>query len=87
LPFFIEKCFNVLPCGQRILFVQIAIAIPSLSELEKLADLPVEAVLAVDADLPPRFNEAARKFFVTFLTHLAKRSAWVDIYQYRRKKR
>ena len=61
-------------------------AMPSLSLLEKLADLPVEAVLPVDADLPPRFNEAARKFFVTFLTQLANRSACVDICQYRRKK-
>jgi hypothetical protein len=34
LPFSIEKRFRVLPCGHRILFVQIAIAIPSLSEAE-----------------------------------------------------
>ena len=49
-------------------------AIPSLSLLEKLADRPVDALL------PPRFNEAARKFLVTFLTQLANRSACVDIY-------
>jgi len=46
-----------------------AIAIPSLSEREKLAGRPVDALL------PPRFSEAARKFFVTFLTQLANRSA------------
>ena len=55
-------------------------AIPSLSELEKLADLPVDADRPVDTLLPPRFNEAARKFLVTFLTQLANRSACVGIY-------
>jgi hypothetical protein len=49
-------------------------AIPSLSLPGILADLLNEA------DLPPRRNEATRKFFVTFLTQLANRSAWVDIY-------
>jgi len=54
--------------------VQIAIAIPSLSAVEKLADLPVDALR------PPRFNEAALKFFEIFLTQLANRSACVGIY-------
>jgi len=69
-----EKRFKVLPCGHKILLVQIAIAIPSLSAAEK------------DADLPPRFKEAGRKSLEIFLTQLAKRSACVDICQYRRKK-
>jgi hypothetical protein len=47
--------------------VQIAIAIPSLSALEK------------DADLPPRFNEADRKFLEIFFTQFANLSAWVGI--------
>jgi hypothetical protein len=34
-PRFIEKRFKVLPWGHNILFVQIAIAIPSLSAEEK----------------------------------------------------
>ena len=40
-------------------------AAPSLSPREKLAGA--------------RLNDAARKFFDTFLTQLANRSAWVDI--------
>jgi hypothetical protein len=52
--------------------VQIAIAIPSLSAVEKDA--------LRDTDLPPRFREAARKFLETFLTQLANLSACVDIY-------
>lgn len=65
-PSFIEKCFNVLPCGQRIVFVHIAIAIPSFSVGEN------EAFFL-------RFKEAGRNFFVSFLTHLANRSACVSI--------
>ena len=65
-PSFIEKCFNVLPCGQRIVFVHIAIAIPSLSDAEN------EAFFL-------RFREAGRNLFVSFFTHLAKRSACVSI--------
>jgi hypothetical protein len=52
--------------------VQIAIAIPSLSFPEKLA-------LRLEADRPPRFKDAARKFFVIFFTQLANLSACVDI--------
>jgi hypothetical protein len=74
LPFFIEKCFRVLPCGHRIVFVQIAIAMLSLSFGEKLA-------LRFEADLPPRFlRDAGRKLFFIFFTQLANLSACVDIY-------
>lgn len=67
-----EKCLRVLPCGQRILFVQIAIAIPSLSVEEKDA-------LRLEAERPPRFKEAGLKFLVNFLTQLANLSACVGI--------
>jgi len=71
LPFFIEKCFRVLPCGHNIVFVQIAIAMPSLSSGEKLA-------LRLEADLPP-LRDAGRKFFFIFFTQEANLSACVDI--------
>jgi hypothetical protein len=51
--------------------VQIAIAIPSLSAVEKDA--------LREADRPP-FKEAALKFFEIFFTQLANRSACVGIY-------
>jgi len=53
-------------------FVQMAIAIPSLSFEEKLA-------LLVEAERPPRFKDAGRKFFVSFFTQLANLSACVGI--------
>jgi hypothetical protein len=53
-------------------FVQIAIAMPSLSFEEKLA-------LRLEAERPPRFREAGRKFLVIFFTQDANLSACVDI--------
>ncbi len=47
-------------------------ATPSLSTGEKLA-------LRLEAERPPRFNDAGRKSFVIFLTQSANRSACVDI--------
>jgi hypothetical protein len=67
-----EKCLRVLPCGHRIDLVQIAIATPSLSLDEKLA-------LRLEAERPPLFRDAGRKFCCIFFTQLANRSACVDI--------